>query len=373
MANGKWQMFGGRILVLISIFVFTFTIYHSTFTIARAETCTPNLPKVVAHTGDITGGLDSLVTKDGQGVVIKNGSLIIDLGCFADHSSSDLRLYVIGRSHGAEVSVGQKLGQWLAIPATIPPHYKPYVCTRSECAGYKPSTVSEFCDGKETLPEATDGCVTGDQWFNLDIGSTSFDFAQDKSLTTSGNHQYRYVYISSDKGVHIDAIETIAPSQSVDLYILNGSTSLTTSGNNHLQFLDGTVAGVYKLGATLVGIPAGKYAYTFSCNLNHAVPTKGDIVVQSGQESKEVGPLTCSYGQDGSYQASLTIDSPSGAVSDSASIVIGKPSGANAQAGGVKAGPASKKVLVLLGLLIALAVIFELVHRARRPAPPNVT
>src|SRR3989338_2085460 len=329
MANGKWQMFGGRILVLISIFVFTFTIYHSTFTIARAETCTPNLPKVVAHTGDITGGLDSLVTKDGQGVVIKNGSLIIDLGCFADHSSSDLRLYVIGRSHGAEVSVGQKLGQWLAIPATIPPHYKPYVCTRSECAGYKPSTVSEFCDGKETLPEATDGCVTGDQWFNLDIGSTSFDFAQDKSLTTSGN--------------------------------------------NHLQFLDGTVAGVYKLGATLVGIPAGKYAYTFSCNLNHAVPTKGDIVVQSGQESKEVGPLTCSYGQDGSYQASLTIDSPSGAVSDSASIVIGKPSGANAQAGGVKAGPASKKVLVLLGLLIALAVIFELVHRARRPAPPNVT
>jgi len=319
--------------------------------LARAQTCSPSTPKVVAHTGEITGSLDSLVTKDGQGIVINNGSITIDLGCFSDHAGNDLRLYVIGRSHGADVSVGEKLGKWQLIPESMPPHYKPYVCTRSECGGYKPTKVAEYCDGKETLPEAKDGCVTGDQWFSLNIDG-------------SANKSYRYVYISSNKGVSVDALEVIAPSQSVDLYVLSGSTSLTTGSGNRLQFIDGVPAGVYNFGASLTGFAPGSYTYVFSCDQERAVPVTGSVTVQTDVVATiQSASLTCSYGQNGSYHAGINITG-SAQAGDSVGVVVGPKSILNTNAGG-STSSSSRAYLVALAMLIGLAVIFEIAHRAR--------
>jgi len=338
---------------VITGFVLIFTFYLLPFNIVSAAPCSPSTPKVVAHTGEIEGALDSLATKDGQGITLTDGSLTIDLGCFADHEGADLRLYVIGRSHGAQVSVGRSLSERLLIGATTPPHYQLFVCTRSECGGYKPPTnpPAPGCDGKETLPNAMDGCVTGDQWFNLDIGSTA--------LTTSGNGEYRYIYVTSDKSAHIDAIEAIASvSQAVDLYIL---------GDSHLQFLDGAPVGDYNFEATLSGLAAGTHSYTFSCDLNHTVPIEGTLTILAGQSS-QVGPFACNYSTEGLYQANITLDgnvSSAMPSSDSAGVLIGEASvaGDSSKAG---SGTGNRAILITVGLILALALIFEIVQRARR-------
>ena len=365
----------GLKIQISTVFLFGLSLYFATPVLA-AE-CVPSaVSKVVAHGGSVEGALDSLTTKDSQGISLgstvlttggsgKSGWAVIDLGCFGDHNGVDLRVFEIGRAHGAEVYVAQdgastKLTPsasgnpgtgWARIKEATPPHFQPFVCTRSECGGYKEGAVAEFCDGRETLPEAGDGCVTGDQWFNLDISSTV--------LTTGGglisNKNYRYVFIWSDKGAQIDAVGIVPSSQSVDLFIPADSARSLPG-----QSLSVTTPGVYNFAASLDNFGVGSYEYVFSCDEGHVVPTKGSVNVYAGQTLTTIGGLSCGYQTFGAYRATISVLSPLGDVIDSATLTIAALR-TNAPVGGDKD---SFAFVIFVGVVI-FGIIFELARRAR--------
>src|SRR3989344_2053848 len=350
-----------------------------------ASECGPLVvPQVVSSGGTLWSPVDNIKTKDGkefmlgtQGRILGDdeqtsptgGWVLLDMGCFADLPGTDVKIYEIGKTEGGEVYVGsaiadtsfspnasgnQNANGWSRVAEQIPPHYKPLFCQgdqKAVCDNFKPFV----CDGRESIPEAAEGCLSGDQWLNLNIGK------EDGAL-------YKYVYIWSDgsaKGDNanggsrdFDVVEVTPPIFSVDLKADAGPASSGGASNGFGDIVSGAVPGVHVLYTiSAMGGQVAGLAYEFNCGLPENKSVTGKLDATGWAEG-----LSCDYPLATVYIATVKVNGPLGEGMDSVRVETHSPIVQNVTNLKSKAGP---PFVPFIFLTLAALILYTIITRPR--------